>query len=207
MYWWHINRVPETSLIQRCYKAQKLKPARNDWIIQLEKDKKEFGISFNDEKIKTMSKGKFMKIVKGKAKLQTMIYLDKLKAKHSKSENLETEMMETQKYLIDNRIRPHEAKLLFNFRTRMFDCKKNYKNKYGENQFLFCELCLVKEDCQSHIFDCFVLKNSVEELRNSPNVKYEHIFEDVEKQIPAIKLMDKIVSIREILRQKLPATK
>ena len=81
----------------------------------------------------------------------------------------------------------------------MFDCKANFKNKYRENQFLFCELCLVKEDSQSHIFDCFVLKNSVKELRNSPNVKYEHIFEDVEKQIPAIKLMYEIVSVREMI--------
>ena len=46
MYWWHITRVPETSLIQRFYKAQKLKPIRNDWVLQLEKDKKEFGINF-----------------------------------------------------------------------------------------------------------------------------------------------------------------
>ena len=126
-----------------------------------------------------------------------------LKAKHSKSENIETDMLETQKYMIDNRIKPHEAKLLFKFRTRMFECKKNFKNKYKDNEFLFCELCLVKEDSQSHLFECFVLKNSINDLKNNTTVRYEHIFEDIDMQVPAIKLICKIVSIREILQQKL----
>ena len=42
MYWWHLINSPKTSLIQRCYLAQKIKPVKKDWIEDVENDKKYF---------------------------------------------------------------------------------------------------------------------------------------------------------------------
>ena len=42
MYWWHLNNVESKSLIQKCYKAQKVKPVKKDWVNDVENDKKIF---------------------------------------------------------------------------------------------------------------------------------------------------------------------
>ena len=65
---------------------------------------------------------------------------------------------------------------------------------------------MVSLDSQSHLLNCFVLKNSINELKNNNQVKYEDIFDSVDKQVPAIKLLNKIVMSRDILLEKLPAT-
>ena len=203
MYWWHLNNVPETSLIQRCYKAQKSRPAKKDWIYDLEKDKEDFNINITDEQIKTMSKHTFKKIIKTKARNQAIEYLNVLKSTHSKLDNIQSEDLTPKEYLKDERLNPSEAKLLFKLRTRMFDCKQNFKNRYGENIFLFCELCTVSADSQSHLLDCFVLKNCISELRNNEHIRYEHIFESVDRQVPAVKLINKIVITRDLILQKI----
>ena len=203
MYWWHLNNVPETSLIQRCYKAQKSRPAKKDWIYDLEKDKEDFNINITDEQIKTMSKHTFKKIIKTKARNQAIEYLNVLKSTHSKLDNIQSEDLTPKEYLKDERLNPSEAKLLFKLRTRMFDCKQNFKNRYGENIFLFCELCTVSADSQSHLLDCFVLKNCIIELRNNEHIRYEHIFESVDRQVPAVKLINKIVITRDLILQKI----
>ena len=47
------------------------------------------------------------------------------------------------------------------------------------------------------------LLNSILELRLNTRVKYEHIFQTVEYQVPAIKLLKKIIEKREIIMEKL----
>ena len=118
-----------------------------------------------------MSKNKFKKILKSRAKIKAIEFLYSLKIKHSKLDNINLEDLTQQEYLNDKRLNPSEIKLLFKLRTRMFECKENFKNKYEENTFLFCELCTVSADCQSHLFDCYVLKNGIKELRSNQKIK------------------------------------
>ena len=142
-------------------------------------------------------------MVKKAAIKQTVQYLNKIKEKHSKLDDIAIEDFKTQEYLTDDRINLNQIKMLFKLRTRMFEYKQNFtKNKYSEHN-RFCDLCKVCIDSQSHLLECFVLKNCNEELRNNKLVKYEHIFDDVELQIPAIKLISKITMTREILLEKL----
>ena len=91
--------------------------------------------------------------------------------------------LETQNYLKDKRLNSSEAKLLFKLRTRMFNCKANFKNQYKNEEFLYCPLCIIGFDSQSHLLECFVLKNSIIELRQNKIIKYEHIFESIEQII------------------------
>ena len=85
----------------------------------------------------------------------------------------------------------------------MFDCKNNFKNYYKAENFLFCPLCIIGVDSQSHLLDCYVLKNSILELRQNTDVKYEHIFDEIEYQVPAIKLLKIVTERREVIMSKL----
>ena len=84
----------------------------------------------------------------------------------------------------------------------MFNCKENFKNQYKNEEFLYCPLCIIGLDSQSHLLDCFVLKNSIIELRQNKTIKYEHIFESIDQQVPAIKLFNIIVEKREVILEK-----
>ena len=129
-------------------------------------------------------------------------YLNKLKSKHSKLDNIHIDDLKPREYLIDSRLNLNQVKLLFKLRTRMFNCKQNFENQYA-NENLFCKLCKVCIDSQSHLLDCFVLKNCNQELRKNKFVKYDHIFEDVDHQVKAIALLSKVIETRELLYEKL----
>ena len=52
MYWWHIVNSGESSLIQKCFKAQQNYPVKKDWIFEIENDKKEFSFKITDIRLK-----------------------------------------------------------------------------------------------------------------------------------------------------------
>ena len=199
MYWWHINNQEETSLVKKCYNGQRLKPVKKDWVHTINKDKKDFNISLQDEDLKTIKKERFRKYLKKEAINLTLKYLNSLKIKHSKSTNLKSDELKAQEYLFDNRLNPREMKLLFQLRTRMYECKGNFEKQY--EGFTFCKLCMISRDTQKHLFECYVLRNSVMDLRLNKKVKYEDIFENTDKQVEATRLLDHIIRKREILQE------
>ena len=63
-----------------------------------------------------------------------MEYLNKLKLSHSKVENIKHNELKVQEYLQPQNIENIQtAKFLFEARTRMFDVKIDFKNKYSKN--------------------------------------------------------------------------
>ena len=197
MYWWHIKSTNDSSLIHKVYRAQKIDPVKNDWVNQVNQDKKDFNINFDDVQIRKISKDAFKKKVKRGARSAALNYLNSLKETHSKLENIEFNNLECQEYFNDKRLSPNEVKLLFNLRTRMFNCKDNFKNQYQED--IWCQLCKFFVDCQSHLMQCPILKECVPELKKNSLVKYEDIFRDTDSQVKAIKLLVKIIEVRELL--------
>ena len=129
--------------------------------------------------------------------METIKYLNNLKKTHSKLDNIEFTDFICQAYFTDERLTPNEVKLLFNLRTRMFNCKANFKNQYQDD--IWCNLCKFFVDCQSHLLQCPVLKACVPELRNNLTVKYEDIFLSVDFQVKAVKLLVKVIECRELL--------
>ena len=79
--------------------------------------------------------------------------------------------------------------------------RQNYKNLYNFN--LNCKLCKSQICDQQHLLQCSVLKTSVPELAANIDVKYNDLFGDIEKIVPAIKLFSKIVRKREELLELL----
>ena len=82
--------------------------------------------------------------------------------------------------------------------TRNF--KSNFTSIHRDN--LNCQLkCQDKnaQDSQSHLLQCKVLlqKLSLEELTRKNNVKYEDIFDNLEKQREAAVVLTRLLEVRE----------
>ena len=82
----------------------------------------------------------------------------------------------------------------------MFSVKDNFKIMYNLN--LFCDLCKIEICSQEYLLKCDVLRSSVPELQINKEVQYDHIFENVDKIVPAIKLLSRIIEVREELLEE-----
>ena len=108
------------------------------------------------EDIKSKSKNVFKKMVKTKMKEFSLNYLNTLKEKHSKMDNLVYPKLKTQNYLKNGEINVQAAKNLFKWRTRAAHFKMNYSNSYEDTS---CPSCLAKPDTQAHFLECSVFKH------------------------------------------------
>ena len=71
------------------------------------------------------------------------------------------------------------------------------------NYNLLCKLCKSQISDQQHLLKCSILVEKVPELKANCTVKYDDIFGDIEKIIPAIKLFSKVVKMREELIEEI----
>ena len=80
----------------------------------------------------------------------------------------------------------------------MYPVKENFKNKvqqYGQN--FNCEICKIETDTQTHLLNCFVLKELVPELK-STKVNCDDIFsKNINKMVKAGKLFKKVDKARK----------
>ena len=209
MYWYHIlAECKENSLVKNFYKTQKLLPTNNDWIKNLEEDKKEFGIDIDDANLIKIYKTKhaFKTYVKKQAKKKTEEYLRSLQNSHSKMENIKFETLECQTYLKSNIIGKEEAQILFKFRTRMYSVKENFKNYY-KNSNLYCKFCRTSLCTQRHIFECKILKKMIPKINQNQNIKYEDIFGTEKEMSDIAKLLIIISEERKFLEDLLTPQK
>ena len=102
---------------------------------------------------------------------------------------------------MDRSISKTDAKLLFKFRTRMYAVKANFSRQY-ENTNMLCDLCKSSECTQQHLFQCPIIKGFIPEM-NSSSVKYEYLFGNTTQMKQVVKMLEKIIEIREQLLQDL----
>ena len=194
MYYHHIVTRSKQELIYKFYKAQKLSPTKGDWVELLKEDEKILQINLNDEEIAKMSKNKFKEIINKDINRAAFDYLMKIKIKHTKLDGLKYERLATQEYLKTNNSLSYEEKCtLYKMRVREIDVKVNYKTKYVD---IKCTLCNTgKESSQYHLLECEYLIERCENLANNIDIEYEDIFDNVDKQIPAAKLLHEVWKI------------
>ena len=74
--------------------------------------------------------------------------------------------------------------------------KTNYRNMFGD---MGCRLCgdSEVEESQSHQLDCITLINSCPDLYNDSIVNYDDIYSDIDKQLRATKLFEKVLKVRD----------
>ena len=88
LYNWHILHVEESELLFKFYSAQQLKPGKNDWVRQIEKDKNELNISLSDQEVKKMTKLKFKQIVMQKINVLAAKHFTEIQSKQQKTKHL-----------------------------------------------------------------------------------------------------------------------
>ena len=98
--------------------------------------------------------------------------------KHSKVKDIHYDKLETQQYMKSQLFTNEEVNLLFAIRSRMIDCKSNFKSKYIKDD-LTCRICHKAEENQFHLLHCKVL-NDVLKSNDiiSEQVKYEDIYSE-----------------------------
>ena len=96
-YLHYLVRLEEKEMLSKVFKIQWKYPVKDDWILQVQQDLKDFGIVLNLEEIRGKSPYTFKKHVKIKSKEFALDELLKLKSKHSKMENLDYTELNLQK--------------------------------------------------------------------------------------------------------------
>ena len=193
MFFWNILQKSDDELVKQVYLSQKLSPVKNDWCLQIKIDMEYCKIDLTEEEIKNMKKEKFKNLVNTNVREIGREYLLSLKSQHSKSSGLNDDF-KCQKYLITEKLSVEEKQLLFSFRNRTYECKTNYKNKYGSD--LSCFVCKA-EDSQQHLLQCELASDV-----NTEGLEYSDIFSSIDKQVKIVKALKKITSTRNALLKK-----
>ena len=169
MYYWTLLNKSDDELVKKFFDVQKQFSDSDDWIRQVEDDKKSLGIDLSEDAIRLMKKDKFEKMVKEKLYEKAREFLFKIKEGHSKTKNLSTFTL--QEYLKCEKMSTNDKKLLFSLRTRSYDVKTNYKNKYKFN--MQCRYCEVesKEESEVHLMNCSMIVDKIDPI--DPDACYE----------------------------------
>ena len=188
---YYILKLDKKELLSKFYHSQKLNPSKNDWTTRVKRDMEILSINLTDEQIASVSKFKFKKMIKEKARQAAFEYLMDIKKSHSKMDNLQYSQLEMQKYLSNNFIYKNDAQLLFKLRTRMADFKGNFKNG---NVDLTCRFCL-EDDLQDHVLVCDAVASNIPE---ASQVQYKNLFSSNEKEVKrTLEAIKKALQYRE----------
>ena len=174
MYWWHLVHIDKTEVLHKFYIVQKMNRNKDDWVCQLDNDKKDLNLDWTDEKIKTYSKEQFRNLVKSRIEILAGKHLEGLKLSHSKTKHLMFEGFKPAEYLLSKKLTVEEVKTLFRLKTRMVDVKENYKNANTNN--MWCKLCHLFVETQQHLLECPVLRAELKTIINFQELDTSMIF-------------------------------
>ena len=184
-----LNEEPDC-LIHQVLQAQIRNPSKNDFIVDVESTLNDLDIHLSKEDIKSCSKESLHKFVKQQVVEKALLFLNKIKQKHSKVLHIKHESLKMQDYLMPENIRSTKlSKFLFSARCRMLDVKTNFSNMYPENKK--CKLGCDKLDSQEHIMECQYLDDNDITVIND-DVEYSDLFSShVEKQLKVASVLEK----------------
>ena len=196
IFYHSILHEDQNSLIYNFLQSQTKCPVKGDWILDVQKNLSELGITESEDQIRTMSKFRFQAKVRKAVRHKALYDLLKLKNTHSKVKHINYSELEMQVYLKSELMSNHEAKFLFHSRSRMLPVKSNYGNSFTDN---FCPLCKKNlEDTQTHLLVCDSLNDQNVLATNVP--QYDHLFSSkVEDQVVIVKILKKKLEKRKKL--------
>ena len=94
----------------------------------------------NDETIKMTNSNSYKQFIKSKIRMRALKYLKSFQQTHSKVKEIVYEKLEVQPYLTSPLFSNDEVNLLHRLRSRMTECKANFKQKYVHNLKLWASL-------------------------------------------------------------------
>ena len=173
VYLHHILNQDENSLLKTFFFHQLETRKSKDWATQVIKDLNNFGINYNFEEIKNMSKVSWKKLVKTKSIEKALNYLNFNQGSKSQKSN----ELRLAPYLTscNEDFELKTSSFIAKVQTHMIEnIKCNFKEHYKPN--LVCNSCNINECNQKHLLECLALIGSNELLTYIPN--YSDIFDN-----------------------------
>ena len=156
MYYWTLMHKSDKQLAKQVFNAQRYFPSKSDWKWKVRQELDDYEINLSDDRIFTLSKDQFKKIVNTKIREFGQDYLRKLQMSHKKTRRLSISD-NIQPYLLTDKLTPEEKITLFKLGCEMTDMRKNFCEMYKKSPFgLQCELCGISNslESQSHPYEC-----------------------------------------------------
>ena len=186
MYWWHLVHIDPSEVLSKFYVVQKLNRSKDDWVCQLEKDKKDLNLDWLDEKVKNYSKEQFRHLVKRRIEINAGKHLEGIRLSHSKTENIKFVGFKPAQYLLSKNLTIAEVKTLFKLRTRMVEVKDNFRNFHIEN--MWYRLCHLFSENQQHLLEWPVIRGNLKDIIKFQELEINMIFGKVCNQDFFLKL-------------------
>ena len=203
MFWWDIVNKGEEELVHKFYLAQKLKPVKNDFVLQIVEDLDEIGLVVTENEVKKISRQKFKKIVEYKVGIHVRKYFQKMKK--SKTNHLVFgEKITAAKYLTSKKLSVAEIQTLFRLRSRTVNVKDNQKSSFKDNPW--CRTCLLFNETQEHILYCSEIRSKVKHLDLDFNaVEHSMIYSSLDKQEKVAKVFHTLLQARSDIIENSPS--
>ena len=193
----------DSELVKRIYRAQANNPSLGDYVELIKSDFQTIAVPFEEAEIINQSAPLYKSYIKTKVREAALKYLNTLKDTHSKIKHIEYESLQRQVYLTSPLFSNTDVNILFSLRSRMVECKSNFKNNYRDNNLL-CPFCSEEDDSQQHMLERKILGENLK--TNSiarKKIVYGDLFKNVEKQKGVTQLFKEIIEIRKELEEDL----
>ena len=122
----------------------------NNWANHITFLCRKYNLSLNDYNILSMSKQQWKTFVTGRIKHHAFKHLISQCENNRKITHLKCSKLGQSTYF--TALKPKYARVTFKARTRMYDIKANFKEKYKNNTF--CPFCRRDAESFEHIFKC-----------------------------------------------------
>ena len=146
--------------------------------------------------IAKLTKQKFKDIVKAKVRNAALQFLNQLKLKHSKMDQLKYDKLEVQQYLTSPLFNNESRTLLLRLRTRTVNgIRADFRGLYAD---ISCPLGCGHDDTLANILTCTVLRSHHTSAHASQSdIRFEDIFSlDIRKQKEVTELYRQLLDIR-----------
>ena len=195
-----LKREPSDTLF-KTYQAQKISPTRYDWFLTITQNKAEYKILLSDDEIRQMSKFQFKKYLE--TRIFQHSYEELFECKKSKLQNIlqsiklgKNKRIIMQNYLKSNILSVDEKQFAFNLRCRNFMVKSNFKTQYEDD--MKCRICLEEDSYEDEEHTFFLCSVLLKDHSTDAEIKFEHLYGDLEEQIRAIKYFKQIADKRQL---------
>ena len=147
----------------------------------------------SEEEIAIIGREKFKTLVDKNVKSYAFKYLTLEAGRHSKSEEIaKNTNFQKKSYFSDRRFSKDDVQLLFSLRTKILDCKNNFKEQY--NNILHCRICKNENTVENedHLLTCSVLNSE------SYDVKFADVYGNIDVQYKATQAFKKVMRRRSV---------
>ena len=192
-YFHDVMNRPDDELTKQIVISQMDRRTKGDFYELVEHDLQTLNIDL--EKVLSTSKNQLKELLKEQACHSAFQYLIGIAENHSKVNTELYTNMDGMEYMNHPLFTPDLVSIIFKFRTRMFNVKNNFRNKYKKSNTK-CPLCSTCEDSQQHLFECTELLKHLPK----PTTNYDDIFSsDIDSLLMVAKELKEMGSVRENL--------